>query len=314
MFSAVQKENRYKKSSGLGIFGLLIPFVFLILAVVGLFKFLPGVFSGNFARSDRFTLAVNGPKNFVVSISTKGKEAVVIVLPENLIIPNVAHGYGKYPVSKIYQVGELDHRGGEVYLDTLSDFLGIPIDGYVHTSTKFSSLKQYFFNLNFIFNTTSSLGFWDKIKFAQTAGSLRFDKINTVDLGKISEKINLADGQSARSLDVEIVDVKLGGVFSEESIANEELRVSVFNATEVSGLGEKAARVLGNIGVDVVNVDTGDLQRRKCVIRTAEKLVSSLTVLRIAAIFACNVEKSQDVGRSDLVVEVGQDFADRLLK
>lgn len=291
----MHKDYKYK---------LLVSLFLVLLVGAGFIKLFPSVFPGKFSQTDRFNVAVAGPKNFVVSLSTTGKDAVVVLFPNNLNISAVAHGYGQYPISKIYQVGELDSRGGEVYSDSVSQYLGIPIDGYVHSQRNFVSLKQYFFNPDFIFQQNSNLRFWDKLRFAQTIGSLRFDKINQVDLGKLA----------AVSADPESLDNTLTNLFHEYSISRERLRISIFNATDVAGLGEKAARILENIGMTVVDVDSENSFRKKCLVQTSEKLKVSLTVKRITDIFHCDFAKLEAGGKSDLSVIVGWDFADKLVK
>ena len=295
-------------------FKILVSFFLVLLVGVGLIKLFPSVLPGKFLQNDRFSVAVSGPKNFVVSLSTTGKDAVLVFFPNNLNIPAVAHGYGQYPISKIYQVGELDFRGGEVYSDSVSQYLGIPIDGYVHSQRNFVSLKQYFFSPDFIFQKNSNLRFWDRLRFAQTIGGLRFDKINQVDLAKFADKIVLTDGSMAVSADPESLDNTLTNLFHENSISRERLRVSILNATDVAGLGEKAARILGNIGVTVVDVGSEDSFRKKCLVQTSEKLKVSLTAKRITDIFHCDFAKLEIGGKSDLTVIVGWNFADKLVK
>src|SRR5689334_297937 len=107
--------------------------VLLILIALGAFKFLPAVLAGRVSHFERFNIAVDSRQEEVVSLSTDGKSATVVFLPSNLQISSVAYGYGQYPISKVYDVGELDYHGGKVFAQTTSELLGVPIDGFVHS-------------------------------------------------------------------------------------------------------------------------------------------------------------------------------------
>lgn len=306
------RSNRTRQKfsvSGVVFFAFLLFFLVVMGLSVAIFV---NVRFGKFSEAERVNLAIDGSSHLAVSVSADGKDAVVVYFPDNLYISDVAFGYGQYPISRVYQVGELDKRGGQAYLETIGEVLGIPMDGFVHDGRKFAGLRQFFLNTDFIFTGISNLNFWDRVRLAQIVWKVRPDRVKEVDLSKIAEKMKLSDGSKMLALDSESVDNKLNSYFSEEGISGGHLRVEVVNLTNVDGLGERTARILGNIGVNVVSVDSQPSKLKKCAVFVREKLRRSLTVRRIAAIFNCTVNADENLIKSDLVVKIGADFAGKL--
>lgn len=278
----------------------------MMILVLGLLKAAPVLLSGRFEKYDRFTVVIDGEKRALLSISTDKKGAVVIVLPNDLYISRLAHGYGAYQVSKIYEVGELDHRGGEVFSSTLSQYLGIPVDGFIHTKRNPENLKAFFTSPEFFLNDRSNLSLIDRIKIIATINELRFDRIEIFNLQDRAEKIILADGLKARSIDSLDLDHLLGGSFVEKRLEDENLRVLILNSTKTAGLGNRVARLLSNIGMNVVNVDSQDQEVDNCQVRVEKTLEKSLAVRRILDIFKCQLKIGEGSGKSDLELVVGR--------
>jgi hypothetical protein len=269
---------------------------------------LQGMFSANFASAERYNLVVNSPDVRLVSISTGGR-AVVVVVPEDFYVTQVAHGYGQYRVSKIYSVGELDHRGGKVLKDSVAGLLGVPVDSFVQSPRPFKDLRSFFVDWQFIFSDKSDIGIWDRVRLVHAIMFMRFDKIETIDLSNHTNEITLADKTKAEFLSSSEIDYFLNDLFAERIIEQENLRVSVVNSTDVSGLGSMAGRILENIGLLVISVESRQAPVSQCIINSSEKLENSLTVKRIAKIFDCRTDVSQGNGRSDVEVVIGTDYA-----
>ncbi len=275
-----------------------------------------GFHSSKVSRFDRFNVVVSASNTFVISVNPKAATASKVGLPDDLYVSSVAHGYGQYTITKVFDVGQLDRRGGEVLSDTVSDYLGIPIDGYVRLpKTASGEIHNVFSAVMFAVQARQTdLSFFDRILFAWSLARMRYDKVDVVDLGKSASPLLLADGSTGVGLEKEVVDSLLVDEFLETKIRQEDLRIQVVNSTEYAGLGSRGARILTNIGMKVVSVDTTDLPVDKCQLRMDPKLKNSITVLRIESVFACEVGSPVNGAKGDVVVVLGTNYLDQLTK
>ncbi len=305
-------QRQYSSANNLRVLPAIIFIIFL--AVVGFVGF-QLYKDSRFGKFDRLNVALATNPLALLSVNIAEHSAVVVRLPDDLYIAELAFGYGPYKAATIYSVGQLDKRGGETVGSTLSDYLGIPVDGYIHTPGQLpKDIKGFFLNPQNLFNIQSNLNLYDRLRLAMAVLQMRFDKINTVDLSKLSGELVLADGSKALSLDKEILDNSLGSLFVEKRLLSENYRVEVINSTHVVGLGNRAGRILANIGSNVVNVGTISLPLPNCQIQATSKAKSSITVVRIAQIFSCQVLDNSSEGRADVVVTIGEDYAKKLGK
>lgn len=277
-------------------------------------KFAPLILNSRLGDVERINVVIANPAVYLVSVDSVSHAAVVVKFPGDLYMPEVAHGYGQYPIDKVYAAGQLDKRGGQTLQQTVTNYVGVPVSGYVVGNRNFTDLRSYFLSPDFMLKDQSDLNLWERVSLARAVASVRFDKVTKFDLADQAVTLILADGSKAQSLDENVLDNILTGQFNEETLRDENLRVRVVNSTDVAGLGNKAARMLNNIGVSVVAVDSSPIPLSRCHMEAADKLRSSLTVRRITAIFGCQVETSAVSGRSDVDVVIGQDYADLLAK
>jgi hypothetical protein len=266
-----------------------------------------------FGRFDRFNVVLATSPVALLSVDTAKASAVLVKFPDDLYIPELAFGYGPYQAAKIYAVGSLDKRGGETLSVTLSDYLGVGVDGYIYSPTSLSGdIKNFFLAPQNIFTADSNLNILDRLRLSATVFLMRFDKIKTVDLVEFTSPLVLADGGTARSLDKESLDGRLADFFAENKIQGENYRVEVVNSTNVAGLGNRAGRLLSNMGANVVSVGTSSPMLPTCQILTTAQAKNSATVKRIAFLFSCQVTLKSDGGRADVVVTIGEDYAKKL--
>lgn len=265
-------------------------------------------------RFSRFNVVLITKPMAVLSADLTDKTVTLIRVPDDLYITELAFGYGPYRSAAIYSVGQLDKRGGETVMATMSDYLGIPVDGYIKTDSMPTDIKRFVFNPQLLFKGESSLNIVDRLQLGVLLLQTRFDKIKLVDLGTLAGPLVLADGSMALSLDKEILDNNLRDFFVEKKVRDENLRVEVVNSTIVLGLGNRAGRVLSNMGANVINVGSTDQPLSSCQIQTTGKIRNSQTVARIVQIFSCQVTDLAESGRADVVVILDQDYAKRLGK
>lgn len=281
--------------------------LFLILAlIVGLAGFWLWQ-TGKFGKFERFNLVIATEPVTLVSLDKSSGSATVVSLPSDLQIFEVVPNYGAYPISAVYKLGQLDNRGGQVLSWTVGELLGVPVDGYLVKSG--SKLGP-----DLVWASASNLNFLDRVRFAFEFWRVRFDKTNKVDLGKMAEPLVLADGATGRAVEKTALDSFLAGDFVEANLRNEGLRVEVVNSTPTSGLGQRAARVLTNIGVEVISVGSSTDFLPNCEVWVRKKDQGTQTVKRLTNIFSCKVVVKEELDRADVSLVLGRDFSDRYQK
>lgn len=288
---------------------LVLPLVLVILLGLGFWRLGPEFKNSSFGRFDRFNVVIAGPTVFLVSLNLSGKAAAVVKFPSDLYLTEVVHGYGQYPVSSVYAAGNLDKRGGETLAGTIQEYLGVPVEGYFYSSQEVSDIKKFFLS-----KSKTDLSFFDRLRIILFLTPLRADKIKLIDLAKITSPLILADGSKALGLEKNELDSNLAGIFLESKLQGENLRTEVINTTGVTGLGNRATRLLTNIGLSVVNVESNNLPIAGCQIHASPKTLNSLTVARIAKIYSCSISKKSVPGRTDITVMLGQNYVDWLTK
>ena len=234
----------------------------------------------------------------------------MVRFPDGLYVSEVIPNYGAYKISSVYKVGELDKRGGQVLSWTVSELLGVPVDGFLAQDREVGTdVKGFFLNPGIFWKSKSNLNSLDLLRFVYSLFQMRFDKIDQVDLGKYAGPLVLADGTTALGVDKEQLDSALAWKFVESTIRDEGLRVEVVNSTPVVALGARVARVLTNIGMMVINVGSSRDVLGSCQVEAGKKNINSMTVLRIAQIYACRVSVRSEESRADVTVTLGKDYA-----
>lgn len=303
------KERHHHQHKSAGIMGSFLKIFFIILflacGIFLLYKIGPDIFSNKFDSANRFNVAISSPdKTAFLSIYEGEGRGTVIQFPKDLYILSVAHGYGQYPLDKVYGVGQLDNRGGTVLSDTMAMFLGVPVDGYFRVEN-FSSddVRGLILSPTFLLGKNTDINIWDRILIAKALFEIRFDKIKHIDLSHKASSLLLADGSKVKVLLPEDLDNILRDDFSEVNLLKEALRVQIVNTTGVAGLGNAFARVISSLGSSVIDVESTEGESlSNCKIEAEKKVIKSKTVSRIAKALGCEVVESKNSGRADVVV------------
>ena len=70
----------------------------------------------------------------LLSVNPQEKKVTIIDLPQNLYL-EATGGFGKWQLRSIYDLGESQSiGGGQLLKDTLTNFFGLPIDGFLQFS------------------------------------------------------------------------------------------------------------------------------------------------------------------------------------
>jgi hypothetical protein len=194
----------------------------------------------------------------------------------------------------------------------LEAILGIPIDGYIGLDSNFSSytplevvekLKsnplEWFFNLKSI---SSDLTPKELVNLAFSLSNIRFDKVSEVEI----------EGE---------LELSIGKNFADTSIRNDQASIAIFNATDIPGLAQKAARVINNLGGNVIIITSiGNSTLEKSYIYSSGD-APIYTKSRLTRIFTpncsessnCDILEDTDItsSRAQINIVLGQDFVNK---
>lgn len=270
----------------------------------------------------QFNLAVNSQPVTIVSFDCQEKNINILKIPDGTFIETV-HGYGPYRIESVYKLGEIKGVGGQLLADSLQEYFGLNIDGFLigdklpqeQSGLKNFLLNQFFTSLRSRGKT--NLSRWDQLRLWWQVKMVRGDKINLIDLSQTSasQEVDLPDGSRAMKIDQERLEKIINQFFFDKKIKEEDLAVSVFNKTGHLGLANKAARIIDNIGGRVVQVSNQkqETQDNRCQIKSEKKYKKSYTVEKLIKIFDCQwLEEKLPDQRAQVNLYLGEDYWSKL--
>lgn len=241
----------------------------------------------------------------------------VVSIPEKTLIKTI-HGYGDYRIESLPKLEVLEKRN--LISESLENTLSIPIEGFVNlgdcslsgeTEAKNIFLKgllQSFFS-----NGRTNLSKWDLIRLFWSSRNLKVEQIKRLDLetAGITSLQTLPDGSQLLKISPEKMEAQAAEFFRDEVGRRESLAIEVLNATDYPGLGERAVRILSNLGLEVVRVGNESHQYKECLLLGSRLTAKTYTVRRLREIFNCTF-KEEELQRADLSLILGQDYFAKL--
>ncbi len=298
-WKSVQSQKQTRKTTKLALIALAAIVSILILAKI--VKFTNLVFhpwndsavKRTYSWKGKFNinLVIKAKNISLVSFNPQMSKITLINIPDQTYIEG-SHGFGKWQISSIYGLGESQKGlgGGKLLKDTTRSLLGVPIDGYLSFSEKYAQMDAKdiisemrgspFAILGIMRYLKADLTPLELIKVNMGISSVRFDKVKEVDLENLSDPDKLLDGTEILIPDI----VKIDSVVSEltdEIIKNEHQTIAIFNSTDKPGLAQKAARIITNMGGDVIITNNSQTKLAKTQIIGSK----SKTLDRIKQIF-----------------------------
>ena len=263
----------------------------------------------------------------VVSLAPSEKIINIFSIPDQALI-EVIHGYGYYRVKSIFALGEIEGRGGELLVGSLREYLGVLIDAYALNHelriTNYESRIKKFLKECIISllkgEGETNLTKWDLARLWWQINKVRPNKITLVDLGQTSasREVVLPDGTKAIEINSERIDRLVNQLFKDEKIVQEDLAIAVLNGTTHFGLARKAARLITNIGGQVVEVGNienlkSQILNLKCEIRSPKRLKNAYTIQKLMRAFDCRWG-GEDLAdhRAEAILILGEDYWSRL--
>ncbi|MEM4230728.1 MAG: LytR C-terminal domain-containing protein [Candidatus Pacearchaeota archaeon] len=181
-------------------------------------------------------------------------------------------------------------RGGlDIY-----KFLEIPLDAHIITNNDNFNKDIKKLLLESVFGTVttkSDLNIIDIIKLLLFKASVSEEKI-------VEKNIFTKLGEAER-------DEMIADIFEEKKIAQEKLSIEIVNSTDESGLGSRIARLITNIGGNVILVSTSQKAEDKSMI--FYKKEKTYTLKRLREILHFPIQENQHA-IGDITVRLGKDY------
>lgn len=333
-WKTVQNKNKVKKRTKLAI--LFLGLILILIIVGNLVKLTQTLFSPwklphqsekNYIWDGEFNLNLvirKDPSVFILVFNPKDEKAILINIPDQTLV-GLPSGFGEWQIHSVYDLGETNKKGSGALLleETVTALLGIPIEGFLDIEglkevkdgdeliAKFG--KNLFGGFMLIPSIKTDLTLWELIRLKMGLSTVRFDKVENVDLSQALQKSNLPDGTEVFIPDLIRIDGVIAPYVSDPAIKLEHKSIAVFNAADVPGIAQSAARMVTNLGGNAIIT----ANHTKKIPRTQVTGEASQTLKRLIQIFEkCDKGCDRiDPGDEDLVssraqinIILGEDF------
>lgn len=195
-------------------------------------------------------------------------------------------------VSVSPQTGTLTKLRIEGVSDPLSlRSVAIPVDSYVKAESYHTPPPKLYFAKMILSKRSlkTDLSVWDLLKLGVYSFGVNNEKVKE-ELSSVQKSDHLSFLASS--------------LFVDEAISSEKVSIQITNATQVSGLGNKIAKYLMNMGGSVVLVNSSkEIERESKIIYKG----NSYTVRKISQILGLPREKKDMNSISDIIIIIGKD-------
>lgn len=270
----------------------------------------------NYIWDDKFNinLLLRADQTSIFSYNPTEKKIVILNIPDETFL-EVPKGFG------FWQLRAVDKLGGDTLLvDTLRNFLGIPIDGFLDFSGPGISksaveiveeLRQNpFSGFNLMPSLKTDLTLWELVRLKLSITGVRFDKVAEINLDKqeILNKETLPDGTEVLTADPVKLDSVLVNLV-DPAFTFEHKAIAIWNATNRPLLAQKAARLITNLGGNVIITSNAEEKLKKTMVY-GEK---SDSLKRLKQIFVLDDKISSssanlEFSRAEINIFLGEDF------
>jgi LytR cell envelope-related transcriptional attenuator len=264
------KNAAQRSNKSLKTFYLYTIFVLLIIGIALLIKGFYIIQQSKFDASHLFTIAITEQNNVKEIISFHPQTPAVSVLT----IQNKDVRYSFLP--KEYGIITDGYIQVDKNENNLSDASALLWSSVIHSATWQSNLTLF-----------------DKIR-------LLFLIKNITTNNRIIENITLTSQGSPQN-------ITLINALTDQDLAAENISIQIINATNVSGLGQRLARVLTNLGANVIDISNAQNNQKKTTIAYYGN--KSYTLNRIQKLLDDPVNKLYKQPIADIVITIGADKA-----
>ena len=262
----------------------------------------------------RLNIALAGEKTYLLGLDPVDSEIILIEIPSETQI-EVAFGLGSYPIDSVFELSRLEKKEGILLAQTLENNLAIPVKAWVDYQKKidFHQPKNLFFQLIYSSlkgEAKTNLTNWDRLQLLYTIKDVSVFRSNSYNLSNLNllEEVELPDKNKGLRIEPERIDAFIQSHFQEKKLREENLTIEVINTTQFPGLAERGARLLNNLGVEVVGVNNQEEKINRCQLIGEKELKNNYSVKFIRQIFDCQWKDFQEEGRADLILILGEDY------
>lgn len=273
----------------------------------------------------RFTVATLGEPIEVLSYDQERNYWTIIQMTKDAHVSGV-FGLGEYRLDALFELGKIEATPSAYLLDSLSEEFGVTIpyvlakkdDPFVPWENHLSHTKQFITLANWLpflrgaFRSNIPPDLYIKLWWKlRTMEPERVDRyILREDSGLVRQRAQ--DDNTFLRFDRQAFDVRTNDAFEELVVRQEAKRIIVYNTTDKPAIGARVGRMISKLGANVVQVGN-DLNApgEDCTISGIESELSSVTSKRIQELFDCVPVESEEQGQGDLVIRVGQAYAER---
>lgn len=269
-WKSVQSKRQLKKTTKLAVLVLVFVLGLLVLGQIvnfGRMFFNPWnlnqiKINKNYKWDGKYNLnlIIKAKSTAVLSLNPIDKTATVIHFPDNTLV-ETAFGFGNWQIRSVYDLDGSNTNGLKMLEQTMANNLGIPIDGMLEFKGSLenltpqeavSRLHQGLTGISDIKDIKTDLTLLELLRLEWGLSQIRFDKIKNIDLNEVNvlDEKRMNDGTPVFIADPVRMDQTLN--FTDPSIQKEHATVAVFNATNYPQLAQKAARVITNMGGNVI--------------------------------------------------------------
>jgi hypothetical protein len=173
----------------------------------------------------------------------------------------------------------------------LGTILGVPVDATISSALPASSLVGLTQELLFHPKEHMPFTLIDRIRLFLFANNVKPTAITTK--------------QVTIPVDPQTKDVLIPQLFTDHTIYSENMSISVINATQVSGIASKVARLITVLGANVVSVKGNDKKEAMSSLVYTGKV--SYTTRRLEKLFGVKAQQSTKAMLSDITLTIGED-------
>jgi len=199
----------------------------------------------------RINLVIKSTTTSVLSFDPSQEEVMVVDIPGE-VYTEVPGGFGSWQTRAIYDLGQSENppKGSRLLSQSISHLLGLPIDGYIQSGDKTTKeIVNDFRSLlgikDLLSNIQTDLSPVELIRLGLGLSKVRFDKVGSINLAELEVFENdIADPMR--------LDNIVAQNFSDSQIVKEQVTIAVFNGTDKPGLASQVARMISNMGGNVI--------------------------------------------------------------
>jgi hypothetical protein len=297
-------ENRKKKSRLIAIFlKLIVPMVIVFGALIYL-RLTTRFWNGQDKVNVAYRLSDGNVA--VLVLDPKLADATTLIIPGDTEV-TVARNYGTMRIKNVWQLSLNEKLGGTLLPETITQNFLFPVFLWSDTDAESLGNGNVSGIMRFIFFPKSTnISFGDRLSIGIFSMKLQNIGRDSIDLGKSQflarEKLN--DGVPGYILNGP-VSTLLTVYFSDNVLANEDLKVEITDATGSPGVADKVGQIVEVMGGKVVAVDKKIPVDSDCLVSGKDQNAAR----KIANVFACKVGKG--IGDFDVVISLGTAFAKR---